>query len=92
MSDACLLVRVEGHVQGVFFRHHTREEAMRLGVRGWVRNCSDGSVEALICGSETQLQAMVAWLKHGPPTAQVGALSTSEMNIDPAPASFEVRH
>lgn len=92
MSDVCLIVRVEGRVQGVFFRHHTREEALRLGIGGWVRNCPDGSVEALICGSEAQLQAMVAWLEHGPPTAHVTAISTSETDIDPAPSSFEVRH
>lgn len=65
------MVRVRGRVQGVFFRYHCKQEALRLGVEGWVRNCPDGSVEALICGNEKQLAAMRNWLSHGPQLADV---------------------
>jgi len=58
-------------VQGVCFRYYARREAERLGISGWVRNRSDGSVEALICGSERQLSAMREWLSRGPPSAEV---------------------
>jgi len=74
-----LKVRVEGRVQGVCFRHYTQLEANRLGINGWVRNCADGSVEALICGDEAQLEAMLAWLKHGPSSAVV-----SQTHVEPA--------
>ena len=43
-------LRISGRVQGVCFRHYTRETAMQNGVNGWVRNCPDGSVEAILQG------------------------------------------
>ena len=70
MND-CLNVHIQGRVQGVGFRYYTQIEARKLGATGWVRNCADGSVEALICGSPEQLNAMKQWLKHGPCYAQV---------------------
>ena len=60
-----------GRVQGVFFRDSMRQEALRLGVSGWVRNRSDGSVEAAIHGEPTSIDAIVRWVQHGPPHAQV---------------------
>jgi len=66
-----LRIFVFGRVQGVGFRYATQREAQRLGVRGWVRNRHDGSVETLIQGDPAQLEAMQAWLEHGPRTAQV---------------------
>ncbi len=87
----CLRVRVTGRVQGVFFRDSTRREAERLGVTGWVRNRPDGSVEALICGSETQLATMRAWLAHGPPAARVDAIEVMEIDCpEPPPRDFRV--
>jgi len=67
----CELIRIRGDVQGVCFRYYTKREAERLGISGWVKNASDGSVEALICGSENQLAAMRKWLSRGPPSAEV---------------------
>ncbi len=43
-------IRVHGHVQGVWFRDWTNREAKTLGIDGWVRNCRDGTVEALVAG------------------------------------------
>ncbi|TLS68676.1 acylphosphatase [Mariprofundus erugo] len=71
MQPRCLLLRISGRVQGVGFRYHTRSEAIRLGVTGWVRNLPDGRVEACICGSDGILEHMQQWLRHGPAMARV---------------------
>jgi acylphosphatase len=64
-------VFVSGRVQGVFFRANARREALRLGVKGWVRNLHDGRVEAVIEGEEDKVKMMVEWCKRGPPGAIV---------------------
>lgn len=71
MNSKTVKVRVYGTVQGVFFRHHTRLRAQSLGLGGWVRNCGDGSVEAVLYGNEPNLETMIGWLHHGPDTAVV---------------------
>lgn len=62
---------VTGRVQGVAYRANMRREAQRLGVTGWVRNRSDGSVEAMVAGSAEQVAAIINWARRGPPAAQV---------------------
>jgi acylphosphatase len=62
---------VTGHVQGVAYRASTAVEAQRLGLVGWVKNRSDGSVELEAEGDESGLTALVAWCEHGPPRARV---------------------
>jgi acylphosphatase len=64
-------VVVHGLVQGVFYRASTRNEAVRRGLTGWVRNLPDGSVECVAEGDEAALQALVAWCHEGPPGARV---------------------
>ena len=64
-------VVVSGHVQGVFFRDRTRREAHRRGVAGWVRNCSDGTVEAHFEGDAAAVQELVRWCRQGPRHATV---------------------
>ena len=64
-------VTVTGRVQGVWYRAWTREEARDLGLDGWVRNCSDGSVEAVLAGSRDDVDTMLGLLKQGPPLAVV---------------------
>jgi acylphosphatase len=64
-------VVIHGLVQGVYFRASTRDEAVRLGVAGWVRNVSDGTVEALFEGGKKNVEEIVAWCYKGPPGARV---------------------
>ena len=71
-------IRVIGRVQGVGFRYALRREAERAGVCGWVRNRSDGSVEALVQGEPQAVAHVVAWARRGPPAARVDALNESE--------------
>lgn len=62
---------IHGRVQGVFFRDSMRREAYRLNVSGWVRNRSDGTVEAAVHGEPAAVDALVQWAHHGPPHAEV---------------------
>lgn len=84
-------VRVVGQVQGVLFRAWTQQQANELGVTGWVRNCSDGSVEAQLSGEKAAVQQLIDRLHDGPPSAVVSHVDVTEM--DPwAGERFEVRH
>ena len=58
-------------MQGVFFRAETSERARSLGVRGWVRNASDGSVEAVFEGEPEHVEALLRWCRRGPALAEV---------------------
>src|SRR6185369_4678111 len=58
-------VIIHGRVQGVAFRHYTCQEALELGVTGWVRNLPDGSVEGLFEGNEDAVAALVEWCRSG---------------------------
>ena len=64
-------VTLEGRVQGVGFRWHTRLEARALRVSGWVQNLSDGSVEARIEGEDAAVEELLDWLHRGPSGARV---------------------
>ncbi len=64
-------VIVSGRVQGVFFRDSTQRQATRLGVRGWVRNRPDGTVEAAMEGSRHAVGELIDWCRTGPPRAAV---------------------
>jgi len=64
-------VRIYGRVQGVFFRNWTMDKAHALGVRGWVRNRRDGSVELAAYGEDEAVEALTAACRTGPPAARV---------------------
>jgi acylphosphatase len=64
-------VLITGRVQGVWYRGWTVQEAQRVDLNGWVRNHSDGSVEALFSGLEETVDAMIEACRQGPPSAQV---------------------
>jgi acylphosphatase len=64
-------LKIEGRVQGVYFRASTVAQAQRLGATGWVRNCSDGSVEVLAEGARERIEKLIEWCRHGPEGAHV---------------------
>ena len=64
-------LKIEGRVQGVFFRASTLDQANLLGLKGWVRNCPDGSVEVVAEGERKKIDDLVEWCHHGPPGAHV---------------------
>ena len=70
--------RISGRVQGVFFRASCAERAEALGLSGWVRNASDGGVEAVFEGEEAAVEAMLAWCREGPPYAEVRNVEVAE--------------
>jgi acylphosphatase len=74
-------VVVRGLVQGVFFRAATREQAQRLGVSGWARNCPDGSVEVVVEGEDSAVEQLVSWLRRGPEHARVERVEVSEESV-----------
>lgn len=74
------LIKIKGKVQGVFFRKSTLEKAITLGINGWVRNESDGSVLVEIEGNMNVITEMENWLKKGPPMAKVDHLEIIEGN------------
>jgi acylphosphatase len=74
---------IHGRVQGVFFRDSMRREAQRLAVSGWVRNRSDGTVEAVVHGKSADVDAIVRWAKHGPEHAWV-----EQVEVEPAAGAY----
>lgn len=72
-------VLVLGRVQGVGFRWAAAHEAERLGVRGTIVNLADGRVEAVLDGSDTDVDAMIEWLRQGPPLAEVTGVETTQV-------------
>ena len=91
MAAVARRVRVRGLVQGVFFRAWTSEQAARLGVSGWVRNCSDGSVEAHVEGDPDLVEQLIGAMRHGPHGARVEAIDEEEAQSCGF-GRFEVRH
>ena len=83
-------IRVCGRVQGVWFRGATRDEALRRGVAGWVRNLPDGSVEALLEGLADAVDAVIAFCRRGPPSARVERVEIEDEAAG-ALEGFEIR-
>ena len=74
-------IKVEGRVQGVFFRQSTQEKANQLGIKGTVKNCDDDSVEIIATGTKDQLDKLVVWCREGPPKANVINVTTQELSL-----------
>mgnify|MGYP001116754951 CR=1 FL=1 len=85
-------VRVTGRVQGVFYRQSTREMAEGLGLRGWVRNLPDGSVQALFEGERELVERAIAWCRQGPPRAAVDELTVEWLDGPGASGEFAIRY
>lgn len=82
---------IKGRVQGVGYRDWAMAMGHRLGLTGWVRNRSDGSVEALIVGDETAVGTMIEACRRGPPMARVDAIDIEPVDLDVLPSGFTLR-
>ncbi len=75
MSKVRVQLKIQGRVQGVFYRQSTVEAANSLGLTGWVRNCLDGYVEAVFEGEKLAVDQAIEWCRQGPPAARVTDVS-----------------
>ena len=83
-------MHITGRVQGVSFRAWTRDRAEELGLSGWVRNRSDGSVETLVSGPKDAVDTLIAALHEGPPAAEVENVRVNETEAQAEPG-FQIR-
>jgi len=84
-------VRIYGKVQGVWFRAHTKDMADKLGIKGWVRNVPDGSVEAVFEGDDESVEKIIEWCHRGPPLARVEGVEV-EYEEPRGEEKFEIRY
>ena len=82
---------ISGRVQGVSFRYYAYHEALKHGLKGWVRNLSDGRVEALFEGDRQAIERVLAWCKLGPPAAQVDEVQVEWQDSSEQLEAFNVR-
>ncbi|MCP3951391.1 MAG: acylphosphatase [Desulfobacterales bacterium] len=85
-------VIIHGRVQGVFFRLETQKAARQFGVTGWVRNLSDGNVEAVMEGSAAAVDALFDWCGRGPRLARVDKVDIIRASYVGEYDSFEVTY
>jgi acylphosphatase len=81
-------VVIRGYVQGVWFRESCRRHALDLGLAGWVRNRTDGTVEAVFEGPESDVARAVAWCRVGPPAAEVAGIDVTAEEPTGSPGFF----
>jgi acylphosphatase len=84
-------VKIYGRVQGVWFRASTKEVADKLGVRGWVRNMPDGTVEAVFEGDDKSVEKIIEWCHRGPPLARVDRVEV-EYEEPQGETEFRIRY
>ena len=84
-------LRIRGRVQGVGYRDALCEVAQRLRIGGWVRNRTDGSVEALLQGAAERVAEVIVWARRGPPASRVDELEIESIEAEPEHRSFERR-
>lgn len=83
---------VKGKVQGVFFRYNTMKVAQSLGIKGWVKNLMDGSVEIVCEGEDNKIEELVKWCWKGPPGAYVEDVDVKKEEYIGDLKSFEIKY
>ena len=91
MRKVRVKLKIQGLVQGVFYRQSTKETAVRLGLTGWVRNCSDGSVEAVFEGEREYVDAAIEWCRQGPEAAMVSGVEVKWLDFEEEFEGFGIR-
>ena len=84
-------VTISGLVQGIFFRHHAKVLARKLGLKGYVRNLSNGNVEVVAQGDSKNIEKLIDFLKKGPSGAKVDKIDIIEQKPTSEFTDFEVR-
>jgi len=92
MATCRIAARFHGRVQGVCFRAYAREQAEKNRLTGWVRNCADGSVEAVFEGEEQAIDTVIGLCRQGPPGAMVTRVDTRRQDVDNVFTRFEIRY
>ncbi len=90
LTRAHLLIK--GRVQGVYYRAFARDIAIQLGLRGWVRNLSDGSVEALLEGDRDEIERAIKHCHSGPPGARVDDIDVTWEDYQGDQQGFQIRY
>jgi acylphosphatase len=88
MTMRTVRLAISGRVQGVGYRYWTVVTAQRLGLRGWVRNRADGSVEALVAGDNGRVERMIEACRRGPSQARVERVEVTEAEAADLPEGF----
>ena len=90
MADSRAHAYISGSVQGVSFRYYTYHEALKHGLRGWVRNLHDGRVEAVFEGEKAGIEEVLEWSQNGPPAAKVENVEVQWEEPSDSLTSFKV--
>lgn len=90
MENRRVHLRIHGLVQGVSYRACARDEALLLGLRGWVRNLPNGDVEAIVSGAPQAVDRFIAWCRQGPAEAAVDSVAVTEDSSSQAFSTFLV--
>lgn len=83
-------ILISGFVQGVSYRKQTRRIAVNLGIKGWVRNLSDGSVEACLEGDEHAVDALISWCAFGPKRGRVDEVQITNCQYRTTFSDFKI--
>ncbi len=84
-------INVYGKVQGVFFRYNTKKAAEKLGIKGWVRNIKDGSVEIIAEGEKEKIKEFTEWIKKSPGSSVVKKIDIKEEKTKEKFSGFSIR-
>jgi acylphosphatase len=91
MTLTTVRLNISGRVQGVSFRYYTRKTALEHQVNGWVRNCPNGSVEAVLQGEEEAVGKVIRWCHEGPSAARVDLVKVTVPELIETHEGFTIR-
>lgn len=92
IDSISIKIKIIGRVQGVYFRAETRNAARNMGLKGYVRNLADGSVEALFQGRPTDVEEMLKWCRKGAPASRVDQVIRESVPFQEDLTGFEIRY